>query len=1107
MPDPRSVMKEFRFLDEKRLAKGLTAAEQARFDQLRELVGPDAPPPPLRGGFDVNAAAANLRESLLPAGLRNRPPPTPTPPPAAAPEPEPAPEQLAVETAFLQAPFPPLDAPAHDDRLFDPASLGGAAEPAGVAPAAYDPFAGTAASWEQSPGWDPNAAPASDAAAPAAWDPNAAQAYDPSAPVAAWDPNVPYDPNAAAAGWDPNAAQAYDPSAPAAAWDPNAPYDPNAAQPYDAGATPAWDPNAPYDPNAAQPYDAGATPAWDPNAPYDPNAAQPYDAGATPAWDPNAPYDPNAAQPYDAGAQAYDATPAQPADAGAEAWQVGAGAESWDPNAAPASAGDVPLDAGAAPTWEVSPAWEASAAPASEVAAPPPEPPTFQADAGALPPAGWSLDQAPAEPPPAGVELGEYDEVGGASAAAAGVEALAVDEDAGLASRLPFDAAAASEVPAGEVPEGYDARPVLGEYDDTAGLTAPVPPDAAAEVTGDELGFAPAAPTQETSPLAASGWQPEAVLDEGFQLASGGSFAAGADAAAPEWAQPPATPPWEGAPPLDLATPADVPVAEDAAYYEIEAAPDAGAFAGAPPETLAAGGAAPELDFSQPDFSAEEPVPGDTGGPGLSMTELLAAPAPEQPPEPEPGAELDQPPEAGPGAELEALPPEVDLAPPAEAGPTELSPGPAQTDLSYSAELAPERGGAAEPALDAAYAEPVPASAFEEEPTFLEQPAPEGELAGAPALDLEAPAAEAPQPEPLAFDAAPAAEPQPEPLAFDAAPVAEPQPEPFALEPASAEPDAGGDLTFDTTVDLAEEPPPPLEAGGAAALVEEDIPTLDEADIIEEIADDGAGAPPPQSLDFGPVEPAGAAPAPVAQPGPFAVGAAVEPGLDVLAEPSEPVELAAHHAFELPGEPVADHALQFAAEPAGDQVAEAPVDLAPEPPAPEPSSFAVVEPPPPPPPPAPSFAAPPLAPAPPPEPAPAALASEPAPAYDSRAHVDGTYRVVVHTVEGQVKRGVLQDADLDGPTLALVAQPSGHAEPVPTDHVKAIFFMLSHGETPPTPEGKKVRVTFRDGRQVAGFSPDYDETGIGFFMIPGDTRTNTGRIWVYRAAVRQVAVS
>jgi hypothetical protein len=132
-------------------------------------------------------------------------------------------------------------------------------------------------------------------------------------------------------------------------------------------------------------------------------------------------------------------------------------------------------------------------------------------------------------------------------------------------------------------------------------------------------------------------------------------------------------------------------------------------------------------------------------------------------------------------------------------------------------------------------------------------------------------------------------------------------------------------------------------------------------------------------------------------------------------------------------------------------------------------------------------------------------AEEPAPA--ASCHVAGTHRVVVHTVEGIVRRGVLADAALDAPSLSISSQAGAPAEPVDTEKVKAIFFMLAPGEAAPAAEGKKVRVTFRDGRQVAGFSPDYDETGIGFFMIPGDARTNTGRIWVYRSAVRQVAVS
>jgi hypothetical protein len=151
----------------------------------------------------------------------------------------------------------------------------------------------------------------------------------------------------------------------------------------------------------------------------------------------------------------------------------------------------------------------------------------------------------------------------------------------------------------------------------------------------------------------------------------------------------------------------------------------------------------------------------------------------------------------------------------------------------------------------------------------------------------------------------------------------------------------------------------------------------------------------------------------------------------------------------------------------------------------------------------------------PPEPAPAPFlapvapvpaAAEPAPAPVS-SYVAGPHRVVIHTADGQVKRGTLCDVALDGPELLLQPQAGGIAEALPAERIKAIFFMLATGDAPPAPEGKKVRVTFRDGRQVAGFSPDYQPERAGFFMIPVDTRTHTARIWVYRTAVRQVTIS
>jgi hypothetical protein len=44
-------------------------------------------------------------------------------------------------------------------------------------------------------------------------------------------------------------------------------------------------------------------------------------------------------------------------------------------------------------------------------------------------------------------------------------------------------------------------------------------------------------------------------------------------------------------------------------------------------------------------------------------------------------------------------------------------------------------------------------------------------------------------------------------------------------------------------------------------------------------------------------------------------------------------------------------------------------------------------------------------------------------------------------------------------------------------------------------------VTLADGRQVLGFSTDFQSEAPGFFLVPADVRTNTSRIYLFRSAV------
>ncbi|HZH03934.1 MAG TPA: hypothetical protein VEY30_09130, partial [Myxococcaceae bacterium] len=132
------------------------------------------------------------------------------------------------------------------------------------------------------------------------------------------------------------------------------------------------------------------------------------------------------------------------------------------------------------------------------------------------------------------------------------------------------------------------------------------------------------------------------------------------------------------------------------------------------------------------------------------------------------------------------------------------------------------------------------------------------------------------------------------------------------------------------------------------------------------------------------------------------------------------------------------------------------------------------------------------------------------PVFDDRPQnpqhlVKGEHRVILHMLEGQVKRGLLRDVDLSLQTIPLETQNSALPENVSAERIKAVFFMLAAGDSPPPGAGRKVRVTFQDGRQLSGFSEDFRNSALGFFIIPAETRTNTARIFIYRTSIRALA--
>ena len=118
--------------------------------------------------------------------------------------------------------------------------------------------------------------------------------------------------------------------------------------------------------------------------------------------------------------------------------------------------------------------------------------------------------------------------------------------------------------------------------------------------------------------------------------------------------------------------------------------------------------------------------------------------------------------------------------------------------------------------------------------------------------------------------------------------------------------------------------------------------------------------------------------------------------------------------------------------------------------------------------------------------------------------MQGEHRVAVHTRGGRTLRGSVSDIDLAKSQFSLLPQGGANPEAIYHAEVKAIFFMLPPGEKPRAARGRKVRVTFADGRSIEG-TRDGGEGQHGFFLLPADAaRTNTRRIYVARDALAEL---
>ena len=126
-------------------------------------------------------------------------------------------------------------------------------------------------------------------------------------------------------------------------------------------------------------------------------------------------------------------------------------------------------------------------------------------------------------------------------------------------------------------------------------------------------------------------------------------------------------------------------------------------------------------------------------------------------------------------------------------------------------------------------------------------------------------------------------------------------------------------------------------------------------------------------------------------------------------------------------------------------------------------------------------------------------------------------KVIVRKMDRDSVNGYVGAAFISDGKLELM-NTAGNVVAIDLHEVKGVYFVREFGDSEslvrktftsrPRVEGLWVRLRFRDNEVIEGMMPNdlLHEGGDGFSIIPPDTRSNTQRIFVPRAALAEMTV-
>jgi hypothetical protein len=122
-------------------------------------------------------------------------------------------------------------------------------------------------------------------------------------------------------------------------------------------------------------------------------------------------------------------------------------------------------------------------------------------------------------------------------------------------------------------------------------------------------------------------------------------------------------------------------------------------------------------------------------------------------------------------------------------------------------------------------------------------------------------------------------------------------------------------------------------------------------------------------------------------------------------------------------------------------------------------------------------------------------------------------RIVLHFCDGRIIKGSTGDFFPDKQWFHITEKGTSTANRVDITKLKGVFFVRDYDGNPDYEVsydgerkglGRKVKVLFKDGESVVGYTSGFSPAKPGFFLFPADANGNTEKVFVVTGATEDI---